>query len=198
MANVAASSDQWIRLHGVPWKTYEAITETIGDRSSPRTTYLEGELEITSPGMRHEHWASLLARLIEMWAVERGIPLNAFGSWTHRKKRRAAGLEPDECYSVGQPGEVADLAIEVIDTHGTIDKLAVYRRLGVGEVWFWEDEKLQVFALGKAGYSRRKASRVLPAFPLGEAERILRETDFEDQTSAVIEFRRSISERGDE
>ncbi|MEG4506483.1 Uma2 family endonuclease [Microcoleus sp. F6_B4] len=34
---------------------------------------------------------------------------------------------------------IPDLAIEVVFTSGGIDKLQLYKRLGIPEVWFWED-----------------------------------------------------------
>ncbi len=41
--------------------------------------------------------------------------------------------------------EAPDLAIEVIWTSGGIDKLESYRGLGVGEVWFWREGRMEVF-----------------------------------------------------
>src|SRR5438552_1987880 len=126
------ATDQRVVLHNVSWAQYETLTKTIGDSAGIRTTYLEGELEILSPGRTHEHLKTLLARLVEAYADAHELPLNGFGSETFRKKVRQAGLEPDECYCLGPEKKVADLAIEVIVTSGSIDKLEVYARLGFG------------------------------------------------------------------
>jgi Uma2 family endonuclease len=58
-------------------------------------------------------------------------------------------LTRDECYIVGpdQNKEVPDLALEVVWTSGGLDKLEIYRRLGVGEVWIWKDGRITVHAL---------------------------------------------------
>ena len=61
-----------------------------------------------------------------------------------------------------------DLAIEVIWTHGGLDKLEAYRRLGVREVWMWEHDEITVHALGPTGYFRHERSSVVPDIDLVE------------------------------
>jgi Uma2 family endonuclease len=59
----------------------------------------------------------------------------AYGAWTLKSPPNQSGLEPDECYLVGdQDKPTPDLAIEVVWTSGGIDKLEIYGRLGIGEV----------------------------------------------------------------
>src|ERR1700735_2172462 len=96
------SSDQCILLHRISWEQYEALSLAIGDDPGIRTTYLEGELEIMSPGFQHESEATLLARLVEAFAEARDLPLVGSKSETFRKKEKRAGLEPDECYRLGR------------------------------------------------------------------------------------------------
>jgi Uma2 family endonuclease len=195
-----ATTDQCIAIHGVSWERYEAFSAAMGESSGVRTTFLEGELEIMSPGLRHEYVNRFLARLVEAFAEAYELPVIAAGSLTIRRKAKLSGVEPDTCYFVGsiqlvrgKPTRPADLAIEVVLTSGTIDKLEVYRRLGVREVWSWEGEKLTVHGLdARGGYRRRRASQVLRGFPLAEAERLIRESDPHDQTRAVREFRESL------
>jgi len=47
-------------------------------------------------------------------------------------------------------------------TSGGIDKLEIYRRLGVGEVWFWKDSKIQVHVLRDERYERVERSALFP------------------------------------
>jgi Uma2 family endonuclease len=42
---------------------------------------------------------------------------------------------------------IPDLAIEVVITSGSIDKLETYRRLGVTEVWLWKVNQLKLYSL---------------------------------------------------
>jgi len=72
---------------------------------------------------------------------ETGIQLEGVGSWTLKSSREERGAEPDEGYTVGRvvgddedDGDCPDIAIEVVWTAGGLDKLEIYRRLGVREV----------------------------------------------------------------
>ena len=105
-----------------------------------------------SPSKDHERIKSYIGMLIEAFAMERGLDLSPYGSWTLKEAPKQAGVEPDECYLMGsdQRRETPDLVIEVIWTSGGIDKLEAYRRLGVPEVWFWRDGAIQIFVLDTA------------------------------------------------
>src|SRR5207247_1067652 len=135
-------ADQRVRFHGVSWEAYESLLAMRGESSAVRITYLRGEVEIMAPGKAHERDKKKLARLVEAWAEENGVLFEGFGSWTLKKREAERGAEADECYVVGRPDsdesiDVPDIAIEVVQTSGGIDKLEVYRGLGVREVWFW-------------------------------------------------------------
>jgi Uma2 family endonuclease len=175
-----------VRLSGVPWDTYVSLSDAV---TSPgvRMTFHRGELEIMTTSREHEEAKKILARLIEMYAVERDVPLRGYGSTTLRSAMKAHGLEPDECYCVGHElTSVPDLAIEIVLTSGGIDKLPVYEGLGVREVWFWENEELSLYTLiAGHGYESISASVVLPDLDLGVVARLLRSGD---QLEAVRSF----------
>ncbi|AUX39170.1 uncharacterized protein SOCE26_005520 [Sorangium cellulosum] len=102
-------------------------------------TFCEGTLELMRPSLKHEATKKSIARLIEIFAVERDVPLYGHSSTSFRREAKARGLEPDECYCVGGTlKEFPDIATEVMLTNGGLDKLPVYSGLGVREVWFWE------------------------------------------------------------
>ena len=61
-----------------------------------------------------------------------------------------------------QGRERPDLAIEVVWTSGGIDKLEIYARLGVGEVWFWRDGRIEVHVLRGGRHERATRSALLP------------------------------------
>ncbi len=56
--------------------------------------------------------------------------------------------------------------IEVVWTSGGIDKLEIYKQLGIAEVWFWIDGKLDVHALRDGRYERTSTSQWLPGLDL--------------------------------
>jgi Uma2 family endonuclease len=170
----------------VGWDVFEAFLESRGD-ARPRFTYLDGVLEFMSPSFNHELIASNLGRLLELWAWEFDVELAALGSLTIKKKVHQAGVEPDKCYFRGPVGRrrTPDLAVEVVWTVPIIDKLEVYRRLKVGELWVWEKGVLTPWILGASGYSRGRKSRVLPELDLKLLNRYALRVD---QSKALKEF----------
>jgi Uma2 family endonuclease len=189
IATPPAAQDQRVRLHDVDWADYESMLALRGERGSPRIAYLNGELELMSPSVTHEGYKTLLGRLLEAYAEERGIELEGFGSWTVKSQPAQRGAEPDECYVVGPLSggpRVPDIAIEVVWTAGGIDKLEVYRGLRVPEVWFWKDGALRFFALEGDAYLACPRSRLLPGLDPALIARCMGE---ESQTQAVRSLR---------
>ena len=157
--------DQHVILHGVSWDLYERLLEGRGESSVPGMTYLEGELELMAPSFDHEMDKTTLGRLVEAWGEEMDIALTGIGSWTLKEKKEERGAEPDECYFLGTRRKPApDIAIEVVSTRRAINKLEVYRKLHVREVWIWERGTLSFFELRRDRYVARKRSRLLPSF----------------------------------
>jgi Uma2 family endonuclease len=154
-------------VHGISWEQYEAACELFGD-TGVRLTYLEGTLELMSPLRLHEHAKKLIARLVEAYAMERGLPLQGYGSTTFRKRAKERGVEPDECYMLGEAVELDDratpphIALEVQLTHSDIDKHAVYAGLGVRELWLWDGSRFQLHVLDTDRYRTVSRSPSLP------------------------------------
>jgi Uma2 family endonuclease len=160
--------DNIVVLRDATWADYQRLLEMRGEHSAPRLSYLEGQIEIMSPSRTHEAIKSMIGRLIEAWCLEKAIEFSTYGSWTLEKKDKERGVEPDECYVFGQVAEPVrpDLAIEVVWTSGGINKLEIYRKLGVREVWFWRRGRISVHALrdggGEESYEEIASSEVLP------------------------------------
>jgi len=190
----ARTEDQRVTLYDVSWADFELILQIRGDRAGVRLTYLNGVLELISPSVDHEGVKKTIARLLEAYAEEKGLTFNGFGSWTLKKATRARALEPDECYSLsaGRPTQ-PDLAIEVIWTSGGIDKLEVYRGLGVREVWFWRDGAIEVSVLVGDRFERQERSALLPDLDLVE---LARHIDPENQTESVTRYRKTLRRTG--
>jgi Uma2 family endonuclease len=161
--------DHYVHLYGVTWADYLRLLEIRGERSAPRLTYVEGTLEIMSPSRTHDEIKSYIGRLVEAWCLERGVEFTPYGSWTLKNKQEERGAEADECYVFGpEPKRKRrpDLAIEVIWSLGGIDKLEVYRKLRVREVWYWENGSIQVHVLRGTRYDAVAASEALPGIDL--------------------------------
>lgn len=170
--------DQYVRLHGVSWQDYERLLAIRGERSVPRITYLQGELELMGPSPRHENVTRIIEGLLYLWAVERNVPLRSFGSTTWRKRRAERGVEADVSYVLGtQSKKRPDLAIEVVVTSGGMRKLDVYRGLGVPEVWFWRRGRFTVHVLHGLDYEPAPRSRLLPEADLEFLARLVDRRD---------------------
>jgi Uma2 family endonuclease len=160
--------DHFVHLDGVTWADYERLLEIRGERSAPRITYLEGTLEIMSPSAQHDSIKSTIGCLVEVWCLEHDVEFTTYGSWTLKNRRAKRGAEPDECYVFGVVANPKrpDLVIEVIWTSGGLDKLDVYRKLGVPEIWFWDEGRIGVYRLRGERYAATAHSVVLRGIDL--------------------------------
>lgn len=159
------------------------------DTPGLRMTFCEGALEITSPSRLHELWKTSIGRLVELFALERDLPLIGYGSTTFRKEAKERGAEPDECWRVGtqmKDGEYPDIVLEVIHTKPVLDRLYVYQGFEVPEVWLFEEGAFQLHRLKDGEYEPITRSALLPDL---DFDLIARFATREDQHVAVRELR---------
>lgn len=179
------ADERRILLSNVPWSTYVVLRDSV-DGPGLRMTYLNGELEIMRPSREHEVSTTQIGRLLELFCLERDIPLYGYGSMTLRREQKERGLEPDKCYCRDRDGEVPDVALEVIVTSALLDKLEVYRGLAVREVWLYKDRRFEVLALRGDRYERAGRSEVFPEIDLAVIARFVA---MPDQHAALRAFR---------
>lgn len=176
-------------LSNVTWETLEKLDADLADTGA-RLTYLDGCLEIIgSFSEEHEESRNTLDQLLEMYMRTKDIRFYGRGSTTIGMKELGARKEPDESYCLGTRKSIPDLAIEITVTSGGIDTLEIYRRIGVREVWFWEDGVISVYCLRSAGYELVSKSELLPELDLRSIEFYSR---MADQYDAVNTFMRSM------
>jgi Uma2 family endonuclease len=181
--------DQRVILDGIDWWQFETFLAIRGDRAGVRVTYLEGQLEIIRSSRSHEMLKKMISRLLEAYADEKGLVFEGYGSLTMRNPAELRGIEPDECYAIGAAKDSPDLGVEVIWTHGGIDKLEVYRGLDVREVWIWKKEELKAYALRGNAYVEIAQSVVIPDLAPSFIRGFL---DCETQTEAVRNLRAAL------
>ncbi len=173
----------------VSWEQYEAVLADLGDSPVYRVTFLDGTLEIMSPSRRHEVSTENIGGLLEAYFEETRTRFWRLGSTTFRRDETSGGTEPDKSYNLGTEKEFPDFAIEVIVTSGGIDKLEVYRRLGVTEVWFFQDDGFAVYRLQGEAYERMATSELLAEVDLA----LLADYAMHpDPLEALMAYRRSI------
>jgi Uma2 family endonuclease len=186
--------DHIVVLSGATWADFERMLAMRGDRSVPRVTYVEGLLQIMSPSEPHENLKSLIGRLVETYCLEAEIEFRTLGSWTIADRAVERGAEPDECYVLRDFAAATrpDLVIEVVWTSGGVNKLGVYAKLGVGEVWFWRRGRITPFVLVGERYEERAASAALPGLDL---ELLAGFLDRPTTSAAIREYRAALRAR---
>lgn len=102
------------------------------------------------------------------------------------------GVEPDECYVFGDRPDALrpDLAIEVVWTHGGLNKLELYRELGVAEIWIWSRGRIQVHVLRGNRYEPATESSALPGIDVAELASFV---DRPTTSAAMREYRAKLS-----
>jgi Uma2 family endonuclease len=177
-------------LYPITWETLEKLDADL-DGTNVRLTYLDGYLEITTPfSDAHEEPRNTLGQLLELYMRVKNIRFYGRGSTTIGMKELGARKEPDESYCLETRKPIPDLAIEITVTSGGIDVLEIYRRMGVAEVWFWEDGVISVYCLRSEGYELVRQSELLPELDLRSLEF---HTRMADQYDAVSAFMKTLS-----
>ncbi len=189
----AHDHDDVIILEGATWQDFERLLAVRGERSAPRMAYLDGRIELMCPCYRHEAIKSLLGRLVEAWCLHAGVRFHTVGAWLLKNPGAEKGLEPDECYFFGVPDpepQRPHLAIEVVWSQ-RMNKLEIYRGLGIPEVWVWKDGMLTVHVLRDGSYAPTDASTVLPDLDLPQLLSFLdRPTTFD----AIRDYRAALEQ----
>ncbi|MGH3088799.1 MAG: Uma2 family endonuclease [Rubrobacteraceae bacterium] len=177
MEAVKSPSEGRVLLRNVSWETYERLIAEREERRVPRFHYDRGVMEIMSPSKRRESISRVAALLVEILVLEMDLDVESAGSTTFKREGKARGFEPDECFyfseniervrgkenldlEAGDPPP--DLVIEVDVTNPSLDKLGIYARLGVAEVWRFSGGAAEILVLRGEGYEAEDTSRALP------------------------------------
>jgi len=168
-----AEPEERVIFCGISWQTYLAFDKMLGDdRQDPRLYYIDGDLEIMSTSDEHERIKTSLGDFLAIYFEEAGTEIIPRGQATMRLALRKAGAEPDESWCIGEEKEFPDLVLEIALTSGGVNKLEIYRRFKVPEVWFWRRNKLEIFGLAASGkYKLLRSSRFFPKLDIGLLER---------------------------
>lgn len=167
LEEIGTLGEQRLLLPGYySWEQFEALESLMADSSGLRITYLDGWIEFMTLGEAHETISCLLNFLLQLYFCEMGIEYIPVGSATRRNRAKDVSFEPDESYYIGEKKEHPDLAVEVTITSGSTNKLAKYLRLRIPEVWFWENNRLDVYGLREDNYVQVSRSELLPELDL--------------------------------
>lgn len=152
------ATDKVMNLRG-GWEEFRLIQQGCAKNPSARLFYFDGMIEILMPGQPHETFSHVIGWMLTYFLLSKKVNFTPTGSVTQEQQGNASA-EADESYCIGELKPVPDLSIEVIFTSGSIQKLEIYKTLGVSEVWFWEDGTLDLYHLRDSGYERLQASEL--------------------------------------
>jgi Uma2 family endonuclease len=197
-----ARGEQRLLLHAVDWQTYEKFLEAVGKRPL-RLTYDRGNLEIMAPSWNHEWWKRRFGFLMPILGAETSTAVQGGGATTYQREDLERGLEPDECFYLGQhavqmrgPREIdlrrdppPDLAIEIDISSSSLNRLSIYAALGVPELWRFDGAFLHAYRLAANGvYELCEHSLGFPFLPLGEFVQFLQKTQELEESALIRPF----------
>lgn len=206
--SVGVVSERRVTIPKTSWTTYELLLRDRGERSRPRFTYDRGCLEIVSPTMRHDRAGYVLGQLIEFVALELRVPVVGVATTTYSREDIEAGFEGDNSYYVEHAAQmkavedldlkvhpVPDIVIESDLTRSSLNKLDLFARFRVPEVWRIENEHVLVYVLTGDVYEPRDASAALPILTAGAMTRLLASGRSTDRPAWVDEIRAWVREQ---
>jgi Uma2 family endonuclease len=194
--------EQRIVLDWVSWEYYEQTLREFAE-GHLWVTYDEGRLELMKPSNQHKYVTKCMSRLIELFDNVVGTRLHGMGQLTCCRRHLRKGIDPDECYYLGQfprPYDDANEAVEELEhprpdlvfetcvSLSAVDRLSVLADLGVPEVWVYgADERLTWCALTGGEYQPVGRSAAVPELEHDVFVRFLKESMC-DQAQAVFDF----------
>lgn len=198
-----------VTLRGITWGTYELLLRDRGERSRPRFTFDRGVLEIVSPTMRHEKSGYILGLLIEFVALELRLPVVGVATTTYRRVDIQSGFEGDNSFYISHAAEMADvedldlavhpvpdLVIESDLTISSLNKLKLFARFGVPEVWRIVDGRVLVYVLANESYEEKSASAAIPILTTNAMTAFLASGRKADRPGWVDQIRAWVGEQG--
>lgn len=175
-----------VLLHNISWQQFENLLLDLGESRASRIAYDAGTLEIMTPLPEHEYYREAIADAIKDIADELDMDYESYGSTTWRKQVKQAGLEPDNCfYFQNEPlirGKLEfdlaqdpppDLTLEIDLTSKSLDRFPIYARLGVPEIWCYEEGELRIYTLRSGQYIRVEFSPTFPQLPIRDLPQLI-------------------------
>lgn len=177
-----------VLLHDISWQQFEALLQDLGEHRTARLAYDRGTLEIMTPLPEHEYYKEVLSEATKEIADVLERDYESYGSTTWRRQIQEAGLEPDNCFFFQNESKVRgklsfdldcdpppDLSLEIDLTHKSLNRLPIYARLGVPELWCYDDGQLTIYHLCQGAYVEADNSLVFPQLPIRELPLVIEE-----------------------
>lgn len=192
-----------ILLNNISWEQFENILENLGQTRGSRVAYYDGTLEIMTPLPEHEYFKEAIGDAIKDMAEGIDRDFECYGSTTWKQKIKEVGLEPDNCFYFQNAAIIRgklkfdlsqdpppDLALEIDITSKSLNRFPIYARLGVPEIWSYDQGELKIYLLQANEYVEVENSLVFGELPIKEILVVIEEY----RTVSRIAMRKAIRE----
>ncbi len=180
-------------LYGLSWQQFEGLLMDLGDHRSAKIAYDHGTVEIMTPLPEHEYFKENIGDAIKDMAEVLEADYESLGSTTWRKQAKMAGIEPDNCFYFQNEPKIRgklqydlnqdpppDLALEIDMTSKSLSRFPIYARLGVPELWCYEEGDLHIYLLQEnEEYQEVENSNIFPTIPVKEIPKIINKYRFQ-------------------
>lgn len=186
----------------VSWDEYEALLAELDGVRNVRISFDQGRMEIMPISLEHEGFAKLFGYLIQALTEELNFSFMSRGSTTLKRKSRAQGKEPDDCFYIEDLDRIRgkkrldleqdappDLAIEVDVTNPTLNKFSIYAGLGVPELWRYHEGEVEFYRLEDDHYVLSTTSGLFPFLTPEAVTEAIAQGDEEDINFMLRAFR---------
>jgi Uma2 family endonuclease len=198
MSSVSTEIPGRVVVDGVRWDTYERLLEDF-EHQHVRLAYDRGRLEIMSPTIRHERFKRLIAKFVDGISRAFDMPVYSVGSATLKESELARGVEADDWFYVQSEPLVRgkdeidyeqdpppDLGVEIDVTSSVEDRLPIYWKLRVPEIWVWRAGTVRFLHRRPRGkYAEARKSRAFPFLSSSILSKYLDMRGQMDETSLV-------------
>lgn len=173
-------------LYDLSWQQFENLLKDLGDHRSARIAYDNGTLEIMTPLPEHEYYKERISDAIKDAAEILDLDLECLGSSTWKRELKMAGIEPDNCFYFQNEALIRgklifdldrdpppDLALEIDLTSKSLNRVGIYARLGVPEIWCYDSGELKIYLLKAEKYEEKEQSLVFPNLKIQEIPAVI-------------------------
>ncbi|USR90869.1 Uma2 family endonuclease [Phormidium yuhuli AB48] len=193
-----------VLLYHLSWQQFEQLVQELGEQGGVRIAYDSGTLEILTPLPDHERYKESLSDIIKDMAEVLERDYLSLGSTTWKRERQLAGVEADNCFYFENESRVRgrstvnleqdpppDLVLEIDLTHKSLNRLPIYARLGVPELWNYDVElgELRIYQLQGQGYESCTQSRIFPEIAIAEIPQLLKQYEPQGQLAMRRQLR---------
>ncbi len=197
-----------VLLYNIGWQQFENLLLDLGETRGARIAYDNGIVEIMTPLPEHEFYKENISIAVQDIAEVLDKDYESLGSTTWKKEAKMAGVEPDNCfYFQNEPlirGQLKydlnidpapDLVLEIDLTSKSLNRFPIYARLGVPELWCYDQGKLNIYLLNNYSYRLSEISLVFPNLHIQQIPEIIEQYRLEGRRKIRQEIRKWVREQ---